>query len=59
MMQLYISKKYIYNSMKKTYTYNYIEKFYIKFLNNDILAILQGSSTGTSTKEILFKSFTN
>lgn len=58
-MQLYISKKYVYNSMKKTYTYSYIEKFYIKFLNNDILAILQGSSTGTSTKEILFKSFTN
>jgi len=58
-MQLYVSKKYIYKNMKATYSYDYIEKFYIKFLNNDILAILQGSSTGTSTKEILFKSFTN
>lgn len=58
-MQLYISKVYIYKSLKKTYTYPYIEKFYVKFLNNEILAILQGSSTGTNTKEVLFKSFTN
>lgn len=58
-MQLYLSKVYFYKGMEQTYFYPYIEKFYIKFLNEDILAILQGSNTGTNSKELLYKSFTN
>jgi hypothetical protein len=58
-MQIYLIKITLQPIMKNTYSYTYITKFYHKFLNEDILAILEGSSTGTNSKEVLFKTFTN
>jgi len=58
-MQLYISKAYLYKSMKKTYSYPKIEKFYKSFLNDDFVNMVLNSDTGTNHKEILFKSFKN
>jgi hypothetical protein len=58
-MQIYIVKVNLHQTLDKTYTYTIVSNFYHKFLNKDILAILQGSNTGTNQKEILFKSFSN
>ena len=58
-MQLYISKSYLYKSMKKSYSYPKIEKFYNSFLNDDFVNMILHSDTGTNHKEILFKSFKN
>ena len=58
-MQLYISKAYLYSSMKKTYSYPKIEKFYNSFLNDDFVNMVLNSDTGTNHKEIIFKSFKN
>lgn len=58
-MQLYISKVYLYKSMKKSYSYPKIEKFYNSFLNDDFVNMILNSDTGTNHKEIIFKSFKN
>ena len=58
-MQLYISKAYLYKSMKKSYSYPKIEKFYNSFLNDDFVNMILNSDTGTNHKEIIFKSFKN
>ncbi len=58
-MQLYPSKKYLYPSMKKTYSYPYVRKFYIKFLNDDFIHMILNSDSGTNYKEVIFKSFKN
>lgn len=58
-MQIYIIKINLEPTLNKTYTYKIVKSFYHKFLNEDILAILQGSNTGTNTHEVIFKSFTN
>ena len=58
-MQLYPSKKYLYPTMKKTYTYPYVRKFYIKFLNDDFIHMILNSDSGTNYKEVIFKSFKN
>jgi len=58
-MQLYISKAYLYKSMKKSYSYPKIEKFYNSFLNDDFVNMVLNSDTGTNHKEIIFKSFKN
>ena len=59
MMQIYFIKINLQPTMKQTYVYPAVAKFYHKFLNNDIVKILEGSTTGTNSKEVLFKSFTN
>jgi len=59
MMQIYISKVYLYPTMKQTYLYPKIEKFYSKFLNYDFVLLVMGSDTGTNHKELLFKSLKN
>ncbi|MDC0932209.1 hypothetical protein OAR97_00025 [Arcobacteraceae bacterium] len=59
LMQLYISKAYLYKTMKKSYTYPKIEKFYNSFLNDDFVNMILNSDTGTNHKEIIFKSFKN
>jgi len=58
-MQLYISKVYLYKSAKKSYSYPKIEKFYNRFLNDDFVDMIINSDTGTNHKEIIFKSFKN
>ena len=58
-MQLYITKAYLYKSMKKSYSYPKIEKFYNAFLNDDFVKMVLNSDTGTNHKEIIFKSFKN
>jgi len=58
-MQLYISKVYLYKTMKKSYSYSKIEKFYNNFLNDDFISILLNSDTGTNHKEIIYKNFKN
>ena len=58
-MQLYITKVYLYKSMKKSYSYPKIEKFYNSFLNDDFVNMVLNSDTGTNHKEIIFKSFKN
>ncbi len=58
-MQLYIAKLYLYPTMKQTYLYPKIEKFYNGFLNYDFVLMVMGSDTGTNHKEVLFKSLKN
>jgi hypothetical protein len=58
-MQLYITKSYLYKTMKKSYSYPKIEKFYNSFLNDDFVNMILNSDTGTNHKEIIFKSFKN
>ncbi len=58
-MQTYPSKKYLYPTMSKTYTYKYVRKFYIKFLNDDFIHMVLNSDSGTNYKEVIFKSFKN
>ena len=58
-MQLYITKAYLYKSMKKSFCYPKIEKFYNSFLNDDFVNMILNSDTGTNHKEIIFKSFKN
>ncbi len=58
-MQLYITKAYLYKSLKKSYSYPKIEKFYHSFLNDDFVNMILNSDTGTNHKEIIFKSFKN
>ena len=59
LMQLNINKKYIYTTVKKSYSYPYIKHFYIKFLNDDMLKMILNSDTGVNHKEIILKSFKN
>jgi hypothetical protein len=58
-MQLYISKVYIYPHLSQTYTYKGVEKFYQSFLNDKVINIIFNSNTGTNQHELLFKSFSN
>jgi hypothetical protein len=58
-MQLYISKKYLYKTSSKTYIYPIIENFYNKFLGDDFVNLLLNSDTKTNYKEVMFKSFKN
>lgn len=58
-MQLAITKEYLYNHMKKTYTYPKIKKFYNSFLGDEFVNMVLTSDTGTNAKEVIFKSFKN
>jgi len=58
-MQLYITKIYLYKTLKKSYSYPKIEKFYNSFLNDDFVNMILHSDTGTNHKEVIFKSFKN
>jgi len=58
-MQLYISKAYLYKIISQSYSYPKIEKFYNNFLNDDFISILLNSDTGTNHKEIIYKNFKN
>jgi hypothetical protein len=58
-MQLYITKAYLYKSLHKSYSYPIIEKFYNSFLNDDFINMVLNSDTGTNHKEVIFKSFKN
>ena len=58
-MQLYISKIYLYSTMQKSYSYPKIERFYKSFLSDDFVNMILNSDTGTNHKEIIFKSFKN
>jgi hypothetical protein len=58
-MQLSISKKYIYPIMIKSYSYVYIKSFYKKFLNDDFVDMILNADTGTNHKEIIFRSLKN
>jgi hypothetical protein len=59
LMQLSISKSYLYPTLKKSYSYPYIRSFYMKFLNDDFLNMVLKADTGTNYKEVIFKSFKN
>lgn len=59
LMQLSISKSYIYPTLKKSYSYPYIKSFYMKFLTDDFLNMILKADTGTNYKEVIFKSFKN
>lgn len=59
MMQITPAKKYIYPHMNKSYSYPYIKRFYLRFLNDDFISTLFSSDTGTNHKELIFKSFKN
>lgn len=59
LMQLSISKTYIYPTLKKSYSYPYIKSFYMKFLTDDFLNMILKADTGTNYKEVIFKSFKN
>jgi len=56
LMQLNVSKRYLYKSVQKSYSYHYIKKFYTKFLNDDMLRMILNSDTGVNHKEIILKS---
>ena len=58
-MQLSLSKIYLNKTLKKSYSYPYIQKFYIKFLNDDFVDMVLNSDTGINKKEIIFKSLKN
>lgn len=58
-IQLYISKKYLYKHIYKSYSYKKIEKFYHSFLNDRFVNMVMGSDTGTNSKEVIFKSLKN
>jgi len=58
-MQLDISKKYIYPTIKKSYSYKYIKSFYVKFLNDDMLKMVLNSDSSMNHKEIILKSLKN
>lgn len=58
-MQIYISKQYLYPSFKKSYIYPKIERFYNKFINDDFVMIVLTQSNPMDHKEIFFKSFKN
>ena len=59
LMQLSISKTYLYSTMKKSYSYPYIKSFYMKFLNDDLVNIVLNNDTKTNHKEVIFKSLKN
>ena len=59
LMQFNINKKYIYPTVRKSYSYHHIKKFYIKFLNDDMLKLILNSDTGINHKEVILKSFKN
>lgn len=56
-MQLHPSKKYLYSTFSKSYSYPYIEKFYTKFLNDDFTLMILNSNSAIDHKEVLFNSF--
>lgn len=58
-MQLAISKKYLYEPLYKTFLYPKIERFYTKFINDDFVMIVLTQSNPADHKEILFNSFKN
>jgi len=58
-MQLGVSKKYIYPTFKKSYSYPYVRTFYMKFLNEDFAKMVLSSDTSVNHKEIILKSFKN
>jgi hypothetical protein len=58
-MQLYLSKKYLYNILYSTYSYPKIEKFYKGFLNKEFVNMIINSDTSTNHSEVLFKSIKN
>ena len=59
LMQLSLSKSYLYPTLKKSYSYPYIKSFYMKFLTDDFLNMILKADTGTNYKEVIFKSFKN
>ena len=59
LMQIGVSKKYIYPTLNKSYSYPYIKKFYIKFLNDDFTKMILDSDSSVNHKEVILKSFTN
>jgi hypothetical protein len=58
-MQLTISKTYLYPYLNKSYSYKYIKVFYKNFLNDDFLHMVLEADTSINHKEIIFKSFKN
>lgn len=59
LMQLGVNKKYVYPTLKKSYSYPYIRTFYMKFLNEDFAKMILNSDTSVNHKEIILKSFKN
>lgn len=59
LMQIYITRVYLYKNFHKTLSYPKIEKFYNSFLNDDFVNMILHSDTGTNSKEVIFKSFKN
>jgi len=58
-MQISVNKKHIQPTLNKTWTYQYTQKFYKKFLNYDFVYMITSSDSNINHKEILFKSFKN
>lgn len=58
-MQISLSKQYLYPTLKHTYSYPKIKKFYNNFLNDQFVKMIMSSDTGINHKEVIFKSFKN
>lgn len=59
LMQIKISKQYIYPHLQKSFTYPYVHKFYKKFLDYDFVYMIISSDTNVNHKEVIFKSLKN
>ncbi len=56
-MQLHITKVYLYPIIKQSFSYSYIQSFYMHFLNDDFTHMILNSDSGVNHKEVLFNSF--
>ena len=57
LMQLHISKKYIYPAVKKSISYPYIKSFYGDFLNDGFVYMILSLDGQINHKELIIKSF--
>ena len=58
-MQLHPVKKFLEPSLKKSFIYPKVKRFYMKFLNDKFIAMILNNDSTMDTKEILFKSLKN
>jgi hypothetical protein len=59
LMQLYIPKKYFEPTLQKTYTYTYVKKFYLSFINDDFVKMLLHANSKTPPHELIINSIKN
>ena len=56
-MQFTPTKKFIYPTLNKSYSYPYIKQFYVKFLNDDFLKVILDPHSDAQNYEGVYKSF--